>query len=85
MKAPDLPSLVSGYGRTLKAFQLGSLTLTIWAVGSAQSLIDPDQIANARKAFEGGATAKPLHCGISPVRPALNFSFRFCFAIWPHC
>jgi hypothetical protein len=55
----------------------GILLFTICAVGSAQSLIDPELIADARKTFEEATTAKLLHCGISPVRPALNFSLRF--------
>ena len=59
------------------AANIPGLTLTIWAVASAQSFMDPEQIAAARKAFESAATAQPLHCAIHHARPALNFSLRF--------
>jgi hypothetical protein len=59
------------------AANIPGLTLTIWAVASAQSFMDPERIAAAREAFESAATAQPLHCVINHARPALNFSLRF--------
>jgi hypothetical protein len=60
-------------GRILTLFPLCSLTLMICGVGSSQSLVAPDQIADAQKAFETAAAAKPLRCEITAVRPALDF------------
>jgi len=59
------------------ALRTASLVLTAWAAAAAQSLVEREHIAGARKAFESAATAPQLRCGISGIRPALNFGFRF--------
>jgi hypothetical protein len=56
---------------------LCGLILPICRVGFSQSLVVPDQIADAKKVFETAATARPLRCEITPVRPALDFGLRF--------
>src|ERR1017187_3927743 len=51
------------------------LALTISAFG--QSLVDSDRVPAVRQVFEARASAQPLRCEVAPVRPALNFAFRF--------
>src|ERR1035438_6663920 len=42
-----------------------------------QSLVEPERIPAVREFFARAASAPPLRCGINPVRPSLNFGFRF--------
>jgi hypothetical protein len=48
---------------------------TITAFG--QSLVEPAGVPVERQLFDAAAGASQLRCSVSPVRPALNFSFRF--------
>jgi len=59
------------------ALRIATLVLTGWATAAAQTLVDPDHIANARKSFESAADARQLRCEMTSVRPALNYAFRF--------
>jgi hypothetical protein len=51
------------------------MVLAISACG--QSLVEPERIPEVRKLFEAQASAPQLRCEIGPVRPALDFGFRF--------
>src|ERR1035438_1243285 len=42
-----------------------------------QSLVEPERIPAVREFFATAASAPPLRCEINPVRPSLNFAFRF--------
>ncbi len=52
------------------------LLLALGALASAQSLVAPEQMAAALRAFDV-SSAPPLRCQFNSVRPALNFGFRF--------
>ena len=43
----------------------------------AQSLIDPRHNPELAGYFDPHPGDKPLHCDVTPIHPALNFSFRF--------
>lgn len=66
-------------GPIIKAVRvLTTLTLLACsATACAQSLIDPARNARLAEYFEARPDDKPLHCEATPIRPALNFSFRF--------
>jgi hypothetical protein len=51
------------------------IALAASAVG--QSLVEPERIPAVREFFATAASAPPLRCEINPVRPSLNFAFRF--------
>ncbi len=51
------------------------IALAASAVG--QSLVEPERIPAVREFFATAASAPPLRCEINPVRPSLNFGFRF--------
>jgi hypothetical protein len=42
-----------------------------------QSLVEPERISPERQLFEAAPASAQLRCDINPVRPALNFGFRF--------
>jgi hypothetical protein len=42
-----------------------------------QSLVEPERIPAVREFFATAPSAPPLRCEINPVRPSLNFGFRF--------
>jgi len=42
----------------------------------AQSLVEPERVAEVRREFERGGTST-LKCDIAPVKPALTYAFRF--------
>jgi hypothetical protein len=42
-----------------------------------QALVPPERIASESQLFETGVSARQLRCEFHPVRPALNFAFRF--------
>jgi len=58
-----------------RAGLLTSIVLSVSAFG--QSLVAPERIASERQLFEAAVPAPQLRCEIHPVRPALNFAFRF--------
>jgi hypothetical protein len=55
---------------------LVALFVTVLTV-RAQSLVEPQRVAEVSRTFDGSLAAAPLRCEISPVRPALTFGFRF--------
>src|ERR1017187_3302302 len=44
---------------------------------SAQTIVDPVRYGNILKALEPRAGEKPLRCEVTPIKPALNYGFRF--------
>jgi hypothetical protein len=44
---------------------------------SAQSIVDPSALGPAVRLFERQAGDRPLECTVTPIKPTLNFSFRF--------
>jgi len=60
--------------RLVGTLQAG-VVLTISAFG--QSLVEPERIPSVRQFFEVASSAPQLRCEISPIRPSLNFGFRF--------
>jgi len=51
------------------------VALAAAAANQAQTVVDADHLANARKAFESG-NGNAFACDIKPVPPALNYSLR---------
>jgi len=47
------------------------------AAASAQTEVAPGRLEGLRREFEPHPGASPLRCEVTPVRPALNFAFRF--------
>ena len=43
----------------------------------AQSILDPARIENFVTMLEPGTNDRPLQCDVAPLKPSLNFSFRF--------
>jgi hypothetical protein len=43
----------------------------------AQVMVDPARFGSIAKALERQADEKPLRCEVTPIKPSLNFSFRF--------
>ncbi|SPE34031.1 conserved hypothetical protein [Candidatus Sulfopaludibacter sp. SbA3] len=50
--------------------------VAVWAA-AAQTLVEPERLAAAREAFQTAGKSPQLRCEIKPVRPALNYGFRF--------
>jgi hypothetical protein len=44
---------------------------------AAQVIVDPARFGSILKALERQADEKPLRCEVTPIRPSLNFGFRF--------
>ena len=55
------------------------LIAVLLATGSsrAQTLVDPNRISTALSSFEPKPGEVVLKCHVSPIRPVLNFNFRF--------
>ncbi len=47
------------------------------SAGSAQVIVDPARFGSIVKALERQADEKPLRCQVRPIRPSLDFGFRF--------
>ena len=47
------------------------------ATGMAQQVTSPDKLPAAVSAFAGSQDHDPLSCSVQPVKPVLNFGFRF--------
>jgi hypothetical protein len=47
------------------------------ATSFAQSLVSERRLGSAIAAFEDSAPAKTLNCSVSPIKPQLNYGFRF--------
>jgi hypothetical protein len=44
---------------------------------AAQVIVDPARVGAVAKALERQADEKPLRCEVTPIKPSLNFGFRF--------
>jgi len=44
---------------------------------AAQSIVDPARFASVLENLEPRAGEKPLRCEVTPIKPSLNFGFRF--------
>src|ERR1017187_3445638 len=53
------------------------LVLLTASGAAAQSIVDSARLSPAMMDFQGGFQDLPLQCEVTPIRPALNFSFRF--------
>jgi hypothetical protein len=60
--------------KVIGVLQMGGL-LAVSAFG--QSLVEAGRIPSLRQLFESAEHAQQLRCDIRPVRPQLNFTFRF--------
>src|SRR5437763_11686773 len=47
------------------------------AGAEAQSIVNPGRMTAAMRNFEWRPDDQPLNCSVSPLKAALNFSFRF--------
>ena len=54
-----------------------AIALLLASAGAAQVIVDPARFGSIVKALERQADEKPLRCEVTPIRPSLNFSFRF--------
>ena len=53
------------------------LALAGWSTAAAQSVANPNRIRSLIARMESGAGSQPLACDVTPIKPALNFSFRY--------
>jgi hypothetical protein len=53
------------------------LVLLTASGAAAQSIVDPARLSPAMMDFDGGFHDLPLRCEVTPIRPTLNFGFRF--------
>ncbi len=53
------------------------LALVLSATASAQSLVEPEQIANRQHLFDSAASAPQLRCRIDAIHPSLDYALRF--------
>ena len=55
--------------------------LLAWGIAQgmahAQSILDPARIKNFPTMLERGPNDRPLQCDVTPLKPLLNYSFRF--------
>src|ERR1035437_491436 len=54
-----------------------ALALLLASAGAAQVIVDPARFGGILKALERQAGEKPLRCEVTPIKPSLNFGFRF--------
>jgi hypothetical protein len=54
-----------------------TLVLLTASGAAAQSIVDPARFTPAMLDFDGGFHDQSLQCDVTPIRPGLNFSFRF--------
>lgn len=59
------------------AFRRFALVLILSGAACGQSLVQPEELAAAKKAFDSSERTAGLRCDIRPVLPALDFGFRF--------
>ena len=53
------------------------LVLLLCSCAFAQRMVDPASIPSAVARFEEQPGEQPLRCDVTPIRPTLNFSFRY--------
>lgn len=52
--------------------------ILVCTTAMAQSIVNPNRVRSLITRLESDRTADPvLHCDVSPIKPALNFSFRY--------
>jgi hypothetical protein len=54
-----------------------AIALLLASAGAAQVIVDPARLGSIVKALEPLPGEKPLRCEVTPIRPSLNFGFRF--------
>jgi hypothetical protein len=54
-----------------------AIALLLATAGAAQNIVDPARFGNMLKALEPQADEKLLRCEVTPIKPSLNFGFRF--------
>jgi len=54
-----------------------AIVLLLASAGAAQNIVDPARFGNMLKALEPQAGEKLVRCEVTPIKPSLNFSFRF--------
>lgn len=57
--------------------RLPILMLLTASGAAAQSIVNPARLSPATMDFDGGFHDLPLQCEVTPIRPGLNFGFRF--------
>jgi hypothetical protein len=55
----------------------GCLAVLLVGVANAQTLMDPGRLAPAFRSFDAQPDERKLDCGVRPIKPALDFGFRF--------
>ena len=59
-------------------FFRGAIILAVLAgAGAAQTSVDPSRLAEAARELRPDRTQTALACSVDPMRPTLNFAFRF--------
>ena len=53
------------------------IALLVTTAAGAQSVINPARAARAERTLEAHEGGAPLRCDLTPLKPALNFGFRF--------
>jgi hypothetical protein len=54
-----------------------AIALLLTSAGAAQNIVDPARFGNMLKALEPQAGEKLVRCEVTPIKPSLDFSFRF--------
>jgi len=54
-----------------------AMALLLASACAAQVIVDPARFGSTLKALEPRADEKPLRCEVTPIKPSLNFGFRF--------
>ena len=54
-----------------------AIALLVASACAAQTIVDPARLKSVFKAVEPQAGEKPLRCEVTPIKPSLNFGFRF--------
>ena len=54
-----------------------AIGLLLASACAAQVIVDPARFGSVLKSLEPRADEKPLRCEVTPIRPSLNFGFRF--------
>jgi hypothetical protein len=65
------------YGQVCNLFAGAMLCLFACAAAFSQTVVDAAKIRGILEKFEPHANEQELHCDVMPIKPALNFSFRF--------
>ena len=54
-----------------------AIALLVASACAAQAIVDPARFKSVVKLVEPQAGEKPLRCEVTPIKPSLNFGFRF--------